>query len=172
MIFILVLLYAASVHRECDEELNYTLGSNETFRYNLAIGFGITLNICIMEGEIEIYGTTLITNPSKVFNEWHLQLVKSEGDNDTVCDSLSIDAGTQSDTTSKIRRRRDSEDKTLYISVTGRASSNVFVVNSSTLVKPDDTTDDHGATDGTTDDHGATRHDHGATGKVYCTALV
>ena len=129
--------------------LNASLGPHETFRYNLVIGFGIALNICIMKGQIDIYATIFIPNPSKVFNEWHLQLEESE--NDTVCKTLQMETGEDSEAARRRRRQlAASTYKNLYISVTGGAAENVFVVNTSTLVETDDTTPDNSTTNGPT----------------------
>ena len=142
-------LHTASVHKEWDEVLNASLGPHETFRYNLVIGFGIALNICIMKGQIDIYATIFIPNPSKVFNEWHLQLEESE--NDTVCKTLQMETGEDSEAARRRRRQLPaSAYKNLYISVTGGAAENVFVVNTSTLVETDDTTPDNSTTNGPT----------------------
>ena len=118
-----------------------TLGENETYRYNLKIGPGITVSICVSNGSIEIYASSDVPNPNSAIFDFHLDLNSEDHEGSTErCGSMEIsdpDTLSWNCRSGGIKRslqehqmaRSDRKTDTVYISIVGRDQENRFVLN-------------------------------------------
>lgn len=99
---------------------------------------GLFLNICVSQGEIELYGSFVITNPNSALNDGML-LVTSNGSM-TVCMNLTIENSNTS---------IDSNDTdSVYIALEGTQVENDFtLVTTEAEPPPDDDMDSTGEPD-------------------------
>ena len=65
----------ASVPADVEEEMNGTLDGNETIRYHFPIPvIGITVEVCVSQGHILVYGSVTVPNPNSAFYDWIFEL--------------------------------------------------------------------------------------------------
>ena len=130
MHLILNFTHTATVNYEEGTFIDGTLYEKQVVRYQLAISqLGVTIQVCAISGTIDVYGSASHPNPNSVLNDFHLKLY-CEGchDNDT-CQNVTQGSGSN-------RRKRSLSDEegnnhsTIYISITGLAKVNHFVLNS------------------------------------------
>ena len=68
-------LHTASVPADVEEEMNGTLDGNETIRYHFPIPvIGITVEVCVSQGHILVYGSVTVPNPNSAFYDWFFEV--------------------------------------------------------------------------------------------------
>ena len=131
---------------------NTTLEKNETYRYNLVIGVGVKVTVCVSHGSIEMYASTSVPSPNSINSEFHLYLdFETQTESSELCDDIVIDPDTlptqvqcSSRTSQKSGRKRQmstlgSNRQTVYFSIVGRSKENSFVLKSTSYKSSGDT---------------------------------
>lgn len=88
--------HTASVPADVEEEMNGTLDGNETIRYHFPIPvIGITVEVCVSQGHILVYGSVTVPNPNSAFYDWFLELNYEHRSNESViCENHFFDPST------------------------------------------------------------------------------
>lgn len=105
-------------------EGNLDIGESIRYQYQLPED-GMTIMICVRNGNIVLYASTKTTSPNSAFYDYKLD-VSGQSSKDEVCDDVYIDSSTG--------RKRDLSSEpaniTLYVSLNGRDDYNEFFFNS------------------------------------------
>ena len=114
-----------SIPISTEEKGVIAMNATARFRFTVPVAVGMTFNICISDGEITIYAST-IPNPSSAQYTRHNTL---RADDDLLCLSTFYDF----EFTNQRRKRRQISNDTvsLYITLKGENDVNEFTFNSS-----------------------------------------
>ena len=127
---ILNFTHTATVNYEEGTFIDGTLYENQVVRYQLAISqLGVTIQVCAISGTIDVYGSASHPNPNSVLNDFQLKLHCEGCQDHDKCENITR-------VPQNNRRKRSLSDEegnnhpTIYISITGLAKVNHFVLNS------------------------------------------
>lgn len=111
-------------------EDTFTVG--ERMRYQYSIGpEGVTLRLCISQGEVVLYASTVVPDPNAAYNHLTLKPIINDSINGTLCadefiDSNLLGLGSLSNRT----KRQAMETERLFVVIEGVATSSSFTLES------------------------------------------
>ena len=119
-------------------------GNHVRISFKAPLWEGITIQFCVHQGQIAIYASTSIPNPSAALHDWTMTIRALQYQHTIVCSTIFFDNLDSSDLISEIilpgrsnhrcRRstgRNSNDYVTFYISIEGVESYNEFSINSS-----------------------------------------
>ena len=116
-------LYTAAIPVEIGSSLSGSLEAGDVVRYEIDVPIhGLSLNICVSQGEIEFYGSYIIPNPNSALNDFML-LVGTE----THCVNVTVDSSGES---------QGSGSATLFVSLEGNDPLSNFEIAVSSIEPP------------------------------------
>ena len=123
----LMYIYAAAIPVETGDSVSGTLDKEGVVRYEFEIPpHGLSLNVCVSEGEIVVYGSTLVPNANPALNDFML-LVGADS-----CMNVTVDSS------------EDSElDSSLFVSLEGVDTLSEFDIGISAIEPPVETEDNN-----------------------------
>lgn len=127
------LFLAASVPAKIGNGLEGDLDIGESIRFQYQLPTdGMTIMMCIRQGNVVLYASTKITSPNSAFYEHKLD-VSGKSSDDKVCDDVYIAIGPSSE----LKRELSSQQAniTLYVSLNGEDEYNEFLLSTSGIAK-------------------------------------
>ena len=123
----LLYIYAAAIPVETGDSVSGTLEKEDVVHYEFEIPpHGLSLNVCVSEGEIVVYGSTLVPNANPALNDFML-LVGADS-----CMNVTVDSS------------EDSElDSSLFVSLEGVDILSEFDIAISAIEPPVETEDNN-----------------------------
>ena len=119
-------------------------GNRVRISFKAPLWEGITIRFCVHQGQIAIYASTSVPNPSAALHDWTMTIRALQYQHTIVCSTIFFDNLDSPDLISEIilpgrpnhrcRRstgRNSNDYVTFYISIEGVESSNEFSINSS-----------------------------------------
>ena len=106
------------------------LSKNKTIRYNLLIPvIGVTVEVCITEGHVHVYGSVSIPNPNSAFHDLFIEL---DGNDTECCGHAYVEPCAMPSPSSRSRRdtsQSNTDDQVVYLSIEARDKDSSFAVN-------------------------------------------
>ena len=126
--------------------MNISLDKDEIVRYHYLVpDIGITVEACVSEGHVKVYGSVTIPNPNSALYSWKLEVKHDSQETGTqTCQSYFLEitsstttsapttttgANSSSDPTIDDYEALTLTDQSLYITVEGLEDHNRFIVN-------------------------------------------
>ena len=121
---------AATIPVEAGSSLTGSLEEGGLVRYELQVPpHGLSLNICVSQGEILIYGSSVVPNPNSALNDFNLTVNATT----TPCVNITIDESASVSETAK--------HESTFVLIEGLDSTNDYTIVVSASEPPEDNND-------------------------------